>query len=79
MTNNGKTTKLDSGSIYNVIVSPQERYIAYSKLNRDGQSYSVSNIYVYDTKEGKVHRLTNQGFNAGPISFSQDGKNSISH
>ena len=74
MTNNGKTTKLDSGSIYNVIVSPQERYIAYSKLNRDGQSYSVSNIYVYDTKEGKVHRLTNQGFNAGPISFSQDGK-----
>ncbi|NIA23540.1 MAG: PDZ domain-containing protein [Proteobacteria bacterium] len=74
ITDNGKTTKLDSGSIYDIVLSPHERYIAYSKLNRDGQSYSVSNIYVYDTQDGKVHRLTTQGYNASPVSFSKNSK-----
>ena len=74
MRENGKTTKLDSGSIYSIVVSPGKRYVAYSKLNRDGQSYSVSNIYVYDTKYGKVHRLTTIGFNANPVAFSSDCK-----
>ncbi len=69
-----KSIKIDSGIIYNAIFSPNERYIAYAKKNRSGKSYSVYNIYIYDTKTSLINRITSKGFVCLPITFSQDSK-----
>jgi Tol biopolymer transport system component len=73
-----KSIKIDSGIIYNAIFSPNERYIAYAKKNRSGKSYSVYNIYIYDTKTSLINRITSKGFVCLPITFSQDSKRLIS-
>ncbi len=64
--------KLDKGQIYNAVLSPNNRYIAYTKMNRDGQSYSVDNIYIYDREKKNVNQLTKSGFISIPIMFSSD-------
>ena len=67
-----KIKELDKGQIYNAVLSPNNRYIAYTKMNRDGQSYSVDNIYIYDREKKKVDQLTKSGFVSIPIMFSND-------
>ena len=69
-----RSEKIADGTIHNAVISPHHRYIAYSKMNRDGQSYSVDNIYVYDRKSRQTKRITETGFTAKPVMFSDDCK-----
>lgn len=64
--------QIDSGQVHNLIISPNHRYLAYSKINRDGQSYSVDNMYVYDRKGKYVKRISETGFTMKPVMFSSD-------
>lgn len=69
-----KIMKIDSGQVHNAVISPNHRYIAYSKMNMDGQSYSVDNMYIYDRDNKSIRRISETGFTMKPVMFSKDCK-----
>jgi len=61
---------LDLKPIYDFTWSPDSRFIAYSKMNKD----LVTSIYIYSLDTGKTHCVSNAIFNDfGPV-FSKDGE-----
>lgn len=64
---------LDLKPIYDFAWSPDSRYIAYSKMDRD----LVYKVYIYSLETGKVHCVSSGIFNDfGPV-FTKDGQHLI--
>lgn len=61
---------LDLKPIYDFTWSPDSRFIAYSKMDKD----LVTKVYIYSLDTGKIHCVSNGIFNDfGPV-FSKDGE-----
>ncbi len=59
---------LDMKPIYDFNWSPDSRYIAYSKMDKD----QVNKIYIYSLETGKIHYVSNGIFNDFNPVFSKD-------
>lgn len=71
---NGKNKKVvDTGTLNDLTYyrwSPDSRWLAYLKVADN----AMSSIFVYDTKEGKTHRLTSDKTSEDNPVFSKDGQ-----
>jgi len=61
---------LDLKPIYDFSWSPDSRYLAYSKMNRE----LVYQLHIFDTNTGKSHCVSNGGYNDFNPVFSEDGQ-----
>jgi tricorn protease len=59
--------------IYDFTWSPDSRFIAYSKMDKD----LVNKIYIYSMEDQKIHCLSNGTFNDFHPVFTRDGKHLI--
>ena len=76
--NTGETTRIDQdgrlfeGALrgFRVSYSPDSRYIAYTKTGDNGNN----SIYIFDTDEKIIHRVTSGFYDDNTASFGKDGK-----
>ncbi len=69
----GSITDVDKNDFYfftDFDWSPDSRWFAYQKH----ETFSVRSIFIYDTKEEKIHRVTDNYYNDSQPVFDPDGK-----
>lgn len=62
--------KSDRGRIWNYVWSPDSRFIAYVKLEKN----RMSKIFIYSIEENKSYAITEDWFSSYEPEFSSDGK-----